>query len=82
VTFLAKWLLLKLARVDVYTNDMFEMALDMNKCHFFDLETELRIKPENKRKQLQEEAQEEVVEEAQEVVEEQAAEAPAEEVAE
>ena len=72
------------ARVDVYTNDMFEMALDMNKCHFFDLETELRIKPENKRKQLQEEeAQEEVVEEVQEeVVEEQAAEAPAEEAAE
>ncbi len=79
------------ARVDVYTNDMFEMALDMNKCHFFDLETELRIKPENKRKQLQEEeaqeevveeVQEELVEETQEVVEEQAAEAPAEEAAE
>ena len=28
------------ARVDVHTNDMFTMALDMNKCHFFDMEAD------------------------------------------
>ena len=28
------------ARTDVHTNDMFTMALDMNKCHFFDMEAE------------------------------------------
>ena len=32
------------ARVDVHTNDMFTMALDMSKCHFFDPETEQRIR--------------------------------------
>ena len=28
------------ARTDVHTNDMFKMAIDMNKCHFFDMEKE------------------------------------------
>lgn len=32
------------ARVDVHMNDDIELAFDMNKCHFFDPETELRIK--------------------------------------
>ena len=38
------------ARTDVHTNDMFTMSLDMNKCHFFDPETELRIKPAPKKR--------------------------------
>ena len=38
------------ARVDIHTNDMFEMALDIEKCHFFDPETEKRIKIDQKRK--------------------------------
>ncbi len=38
------------ARVDIHTNDMFEMALDIDKCHFFDPETEKRIKIDQKRK--------------------------------
>jgi hypothetical protein len=29
---------------------MFTMSLDMNKCHFFDPETELRIKPAPKKR--------------------------------
>ncbi len=37
------------ARTDIHTNDMFTMALNMNKCHFFDMETELRIQPIKKR---------------------------------
>ena len=28
------------ARTDVHTNDMFKMAIDMSKCHFFDMEAE------------------------------------------
>ena len=31
------------ARVDIHTNDEVELAFDMNKCHFFDPATELRI---------------------------------------
>jgi multiple sugar transport system ATP-binding protein len=31
------------ARVDVHMGDEIELAFDMNKCHFFDIETELRI---------------------------------------
>jgi multiple sugar transport system ATP-binding protein len=42
------------ARVDVHTNDMFTMALDMSKCHFFDPETELRIKKAPKRRTAEE----------------------------
>ena len=38
------------ARTDVHTNDMFTMSLDMNKCHFFDPETELRIKTAPKKR--------------------------------
>ena len=38
------------ARTDVHTNDMFTMSLDMNKCHYFDPETELRIKPAPKKR--------------------------------
>ena len=51
------------ARVDVHTNDMFTMALDMSKCHFFDPETELRIKKAPKRRTA-EEVEDEAVEEA------------------
>ena len=32
------------ARVDVHMNDDILLAFDMNKCHFFDIETDLRIK--------------------------------------
>ncbi|HOA78185.1 MAG: sn-glycerol-3-phosphate ABC transporter ATP-binding protein UgpC [Bacilli bacterium] len=32
------------ARIDIHMGDELELALDMNKCHFFDPETELRIK--------------------------------------
>lgn len=32
------------ARVDIHMGDEIELAFDMNKCHFFDPETELRIK--------------------------------------
>jgi len=32
------------ARVDIHMDDAIELALDMNKCHFFDPETEKRIK--------------------------------------
>lgn len=32
------------ARVDVHMGDEIDLAFDMNKCHFFDPETELRIK--------------------------------------
>ncbi|MDD4000765.1 MAG: TOBE domain-containing protein, partial [Bacilli bacterium] len=32
------------ARVDIHMDDDIRLALDMNKCHFFDPETELRIK--------------------------------------
>jgi multiple sugar transport system ATP-binding protein len=32
------------ARVDIHMGDDIELALDMKKCHFFDPETELRIK--------------------------------------
>ncbi|MFA7367542.1 MAG: sn-glycerol-3-phosphate ABC transporter ATP-binding protein UgpC [Bacilli bacterium] len=32
------------ARVDVHMNDDIQLAFDMNKCHFFDMETDLRIK--------------------------------------
>ena len=53
------------ARVDVHTNDMFTMALDMSKCHFFDPETELRIKKAPKRRTAEElEVEPEAVEEA------------------
>ena len=38
------------ARTDVHTNDMFTMSLDMNKCHFFEPETELRIKTAPKKR--------------------------------
>ena len=31
------------ARVDIHPRDEIELAFDMNKCHFFDPETELRI---------------------------------------
>ncbi len=31
------------ARVDIHPHDEIELAFDMNKCHFFDPETELRI---------------------------------------
>ena len=59
------------ARTDVHTNDMFVMALDMNKCHFFDMEAEgqPRIKErfERERKPLQEEAAPEAEEEQTEV---------------
>lgn len=32
------------ARVDIHTNDTMKLMLNMNKCHFFDPETENRIK--------------------------------------
>lgn len=32
------------ARADVHMGDSIQLAFDMNKCHFFDAETELRIK--------------------------------------
>jgi len=32
------------ARIDIHMGDDIELALDMNKCHFFDPETEQRIK--------------------------------------
>ncbi|HOE77111.1 MAG TPA: sn-glycerol-3-phosphate ABC transporter ATP-binding protein UgpC [Bacilli bacterium] len=32
------------ARTDIHINDMITLAFDMSKCHFFDIETELRIK--------------------------------------
>lgn len=32
------------ARVDIHTNDNIKLMLNMNKCHFFDPETEKRIK--------------------------------------
>ncbi len=32
------------ARVDVHMGDTIQLAFDMNKCHFFDMETEMRIK--------------------------------------
>ena len=47
------------ARTDVHTNDMFKMAVDMSKCHFFDMEAEgqPRIKEKFERpNQVQEEA--------------------------
>ena len=47
------------ARTDVHTNDMFKMAIDMSKCHFFDMEAEgqPRIKEKFERpNQVQEEA--------------------------
>ena len=31
------------ARVDIRPRDEIELAFDMNKCHFFDPQTELRI---------------------------------------
>jgi multiple sugar transport system ATP-binding protein len=31
------------ARADIKIGDELDLALDMNKCHFFDPETELRI---------------------------------------
>ena len=52
------------ARTDVHTNDTFKMALDMNKCHFFDMEAEgqPRIKEKFQRPAYQ--AEETVQEEA------------------
>ena len=32
------------ARIDIHTNDMIKLMINMNKCHFFDPETEKRIK--------------------------------------
>ena len=32
------------ARTDIHINDMVTLAFDMNKCHFFDVDTEERIK--------------------------------------
>ena len=32
------------ARVDVHMGDTIRLALNMNKCHFFDPETQVRIK--------------------------------------
>jgi multiple sugar transport system ATP-binding protein len=32
------------ARADVHMGDEIELAFDMNKCHFFDPETQLRIR--------------------------------------
>ena len=44
------------ARTDVHTNDMFKMAIDMSKCHFFDMEAEgqPRIKEKFQRQTAQE----------------------------
>ena len=44
------------ARTDVHTNDMFKMAIDMSKCHFFDMEAEgqPRIKEQFQRPGAQE----------------------------
>jgi len=61
------------ARVDVHTNDMFTMALDMTKCHFFDMEAEgqPRIREHFERNVKQQVEAEEVLQEEveQEVVE-------------
>lgn len=38
------------ARVDIHTNDEVELAFDMNKCHFFDPATELRITKQERKK--------------------------------
>ena len=44
VTMAAQPLVAKVnARVDVKMHDEIELAFDMNKCHFFDINTELRI---------------------------------------
>ncbi|MBO4668106.1 MAG: sn-glycerol-3-phosphate ABC transporter ATP-binding protein UgpC [Bacilli bacterium] len=57
------------ARTDVHTNDMFVMALDMNKCHFFDMEAEgqprikERFERERKPQPEEEQASEPVLEE-------------------
>ena len=32
------------ARIDLRMDDKVELAFNMNKCHFFDAETEVRIK--------------------------------------
>lgn len=65
------------ARVDVHTNDMFVMALDMDKCHFFDMEAEgqprIREHFERERKPLEQEnleAEEQLEEQQVEQVEE------------
>lgn len=40
------------ARMDVHTNDMFTVALNMDKCHFFDIESELRIRSVPKQQKI------------------------------
>ena len=35
------------SRTDVKPGQSLELAFDMNKAHFFDVETEQRIRPEN-----------------------------------
>ena len=64
------------ARTDIHTNDMFSMALDMDKCHFFDMEADgqPRIREHFQREAKPAQPVETPVEEApaEEVVEEQA----------
>ena len=63
------------ARTDVHTNDMFKMALDMNKCHFFDMEAEGQPR-------IKEQFQRQAYKPVEEVVEDAAPEAVQEDVAE